>query len=271
MQSSIESNIQGYPRSSTPLKTVEPKGKEPSKEAYEKKLMDLTEKMQNMERKHLAQIKEVQNRVITVEKTQPPPPPRTFPARQTWQRKNPNHEQRPPHQQEATNVVEPYKPFCRACKDFHEESGCHYTCYVQEHGYPEGCGPNTSASEPEFIHNVGDIYIDHKDSWNQANQFHQGFDYLTEYYGEMPSTRNNVQNFKGITYQRRPRERPSTQTASKVTISDIPPEIDDKLDFVALTFDLGSWLANSKVLVPVLELCKIPSQKEKLFKMLASS
>ena len=41
MQSSGESNIQGYSRSSTPLKTVEPKGKEPSNEAYENKLMDL--------------------------------------------------------------------------------------------------------------------------------------------------------------------------------------------------------------------------------------
>ena len=30
-----------------------------SNKAYEKKLMDLTEKMQDMERKHLAQIKEV--------------------------------------------------------------------------------------------------------------------------------------------------------------------------------------------------------------------
>ena len=68
--------------------------------------------------------------------------------------------------------------------------------------------------------------------------------------------------------QRRPREGPSTQTVSKVTISNIPPEINDKLDSIALTFDLGSWLANSKVSVPVLELCKIPGQKEKLLKML---
>ena len=59
MQSLGESNIQGYSRSSTPLKTFEPKGKEPSNKAYEKKLMDLTKKMQDMERKHLAQIKEV--------------------------------------------------------------------------------------------------------------------------------------------------------------------------------------------------------------------
>ena len=79
---------------------------------------------------------------------------------------------------------------------------------------------------------------------------------------------NNVQNFKGMTYQRRHREGPSTQTAPKVTISDIPPEIDDKSDSVALTFDLGSCLANSKVSVPMLELCKIPGQKEKLLKIL---
>ena len=39
MQSSGESNIQGYSRSSTPLKTVELKGKESSNEAYEKKLV----------------------------------------------------------------------------------------------------------------------------------------------------------------------------------------------------------------------------------------
>ena len=109
-----------------------------------------------------------------MERTQTQPAPRTFPTKPTWQRKNPNHEQRPPHQLEATNVVEPYKPFCRACRDFHEESGYHYACYVQEHGYPEGCGPSTSASEPEFIHNVGDIYVDHKDSWNQANHFING-------------------------------------------------------------------------------------------------
>ena len=54
--------------------------------------------MQDMEMNYLAQMKEVQNWVITVERTQPPPPPRTFPAKPTWQRRNPNHEQRPPHQ-----------------------------------------------------------------------------------------------------------------------------------------------------------------------------
>ena len=128
--------------------------------------MDLTEKMQEMERKRLAQIKEVQNRVIIVERTQPPPPPRTFPARQTWQRKNPNHEQRPPHQLEAANMVEPYKPFCRACRDFHDESSCYYACYVQEHGFPQGCGPKASSSEHEYINYVDDY--DHEEGYSQG-------------------------------------------------------------------------------------------------------
>ena len=174
-----------------------------------------------MERKHLAQIKEVQNRVITVERTQPPPPPRTFPARQTLQRKNPNHEQRPPHQLEATNVVEPYKPFCRACRDFHEESGCHYACYAQEHGYPEGCGSSTSASEPDYINNIDDIPSISIGNWPHANHYEKKVDHLTQYYGEMPSAKqiNNTQNFKGITYQRKGS---STQNIPKVTTPNPP-------------------------------------------------
>ena len=75
-----------------PLKTVEPKEKEPSNTAYEKKFIEMDEKIEEMKRKHVAQLKKIQNRVITVERTQPPPPPRTFPAKPTWQRRNPNHE-----------------------------------------------------------------------------------------------------------------------------------------------------------------------------------
>ena len=104
-----------------------------------------------------------------MERTQTHLAPRTFPAKPTWQRNPPNHEQRHPHQLEATNMVENYKPFCRACKYFHEESGCHYACYVQEHGHPEGCDPNTSTSEPEFINNINDIPNIPIGNWPKAN------------------------------------------------------------------------------------------------------
>ena len=92
------------------------------KDSYEKQMIEMKREMKkNMEeaeQKHLVQLKEIQNRVITMERTQPPPPPRDFPAKPTWQRKNPNHEQRPPHQLEATNVVETYTPFVGHVKTF---------------------------------------------------------------------------------------------------------------------------------------------------------
>ena len=116
-----------------------------------------------------------------MERTQTQPALRTFPAKPTWQRKPPNHEQRPPHQLEAANMVENYKPFCRACRDSHEESGCHYACYVQEHGHPEGCGPSTSTSEPDYINNVGDIRSISRENWSQANQYEKKVDNLTQY------------------------------------------------------------------------------------------
>ena len=53
-----------------------------------------------------------------MERTQSLPPPRAFPAKPTWQRKNPNHEKRPPRQLEATNVVETYTPFIGHVKTF---------------------------------------------------------------------------------------------------------------------------------------------------------
>ena len=73
-----------------------------------------------------------------------------------------------------------------------------------------------------------------------------------------------MQKFKGVTYQRKANEGPSTQNTPKVTI---PNDANKSTD---LGFDLGNWLVNTKVLVPVLELCKIPGQKEKLLKILDS-
>ena len=143
----------------------EPKDKDPisaMKDAYEKQMLEMKKEMKkNMEeaeQKHLTQLEEIQNRVITMERNQTQPALRTFPTKPTWQRNPPNHEQSPPHQLEATKMVEQYKPFCRACKDLHEEYSCYYAFYVQEHGFPEGCGPKASSSEPEYINYVNDMH-----------------------------------------------------------------------------------------------------------------
>ena len=133
MQSSGESNLPGYSKSSTLLKSNEHE----EEDSYRKQMMEIKERLGRMEDKHLAQMKEMQNKVISMERAQSQPVPRTFPPKVNWQRKAPNHEQRPPHQLESTDMVETYTPFCRACEDLHEESSCYYACYVQEHGFPE--------------------------------------------------------------------------------------------------------------------------------------
>ena len=60
-------------------------------------MMEIKERLGKIEDKHLAQMKEMQNKVISMERAQSQPLPRTFPPKVNWQRKAPNHEQRPPH------------------------------------------------------------------------------------------------------------------------------------------------------------------------------
>ena len=78
------------------------------------------------------------------------------------------------------------------------------------------------------------------------------------------STTLVTQNFKGITYQRKGS---SAQNIPKVTAPNPLKEVETK-EIVDLSFDLGNWLANTKVPFPVLELCKIPGQRERLLKIL---
>ena len=97
MQSSSESNLPGYSRSSTPLKSNEHK----EEDSYKKQMMEMKERLGRMEDEHLAQMKEMKNKVISMERAQSQPAPRTFPPKVNWQRKTPNYEQRSPHQLEA--------------------------------------------------------------------------------------------------------------------------------------------------------------------------
>jgi len=38
-----------------------------------------------------------------------------------------------------------------------------------------------------------------------------------------------------------------------------------------VNFDMGSWMSNAKALIPISELIKIPSQREKLIKFIEGS
>ena len=68
-------------------------------------------------------------------------------------------------------------------------------------------------------------------------------------------------------YQIKAREGFYAHNIPKVIAPNPPKEVETK-EIVDLSFDLGNWLANTKVPVPVLELCKIPSQRERLLKIL---
>ena len=69
MQSSRKSNILGFMRAL--IKPHESKDKSPSHDAHEKKIRDLTEKMEAMEANYVDQLKIIQNRMINMEKAQP--------------------------------------------------------------------------------------------------------------------------------------------------------------------------------------------------------
>ena len=66
MQSAGKLNIHGFMRALT--KPHESKDKAPSQDAHEKKIRDLTEKMEAMEANYVDQLKLMQNRLINMEK-----------------------------------------------------------------------------------------------------------------------------------------------------------------------------------------------------------
>jgi len=75
-----------------------------------------------MEATHATQLSSLQNRLITMERSQSQNnsfQPR--PNNERWQKKGPPQEKRPPNQLESNNAVnEEIPPFCIACEDFHE-------------------------------------------------------------------------------------------------------------------------------------------------------
>lgn len=86
-------------------------------------------------------------------------------------------------------------------------------------------------------------------------------DHVTKLYGEKPSPSEILEmvnnRYKSVTYQRKGNE------ISKVN-HEIPKVVSSPKDDISI--DLGSWIQNAKVLVQVVELIKIPSQKDKLIK-----
>jgi hypothetical protein len=71
--------------------------------------------------------------------------------------------------------------------------------------------------------------------------------------------------YRGVTYQRSGNKSQDKGQLSTPKVSSTPPKSYMPIN-ADLNIDLGGLLSNAKMLVPVSELMKIPSQKEKLLK-----
>ena len=71
--------------------------------------------------------------------------------------------------------------------------------------------------------------------------------------------------YNGITYQRNGNKGNDKGQTNVPKVSPNFPKSSEPIN-VDLNIDLGGWLNNAKILVPVSEIMKIPSQRDKLLK-----
>ena len=161
MQSSGKSNIPRFMRAL--IKSHVSKDKEPSQNAHEKKIMDLTEKMETVEANYVDQLKIIQNRMLNMERAQPNQ--KKFSPKGSWvQKKTYQQDKRPPNQLESANMVEEVMPYCRLCDALHEDSACYIARQILELGMPETSQISSFSSKPEFVNNVGHVHPITKDA-----------------------------------------------------------------------------------------------------------
>jgi ribonuclease HI len=268
-----KSNIPGFTRGPSP-KVNEEKKKEPKDQGSSSdnmdKLAQLIKQMEinqaNQAKEHANQMNAIHNRLIAMERNQGNRPPQRqndrWPRRPTHNDQRPQIEQRPPNPFESTNLVEHQSiSYCRPCGEFHEESTCLVfleDCY-SEYGNEQinMCGRN----------HYGVMYdwMNEYDHGSFGNFMSGNVDKATEKYGPKPTPQQvaEMAKYKGYTYQRSGNKDKGQTSAPKV--SPTFPKSNEPIN-VDLNIDLGGWLNNAKILVPVSEIMKIPSQREKLLK-----
>jgi len=181
--------------------------------------------MKNLELSHAQQMREMQNRLIAMEKAQTQH--HKFPPKfnndkwniDKWQKKsNTNQEPRPPTQPEPNNMAShDDPPFCRVCEEFHEESTCVVFRHFNEDVQYEG---NHYVGISKNINVVGKPFQISKDQMRRVKEGSLPADKVTQILGNKPSKEQILQmmNFKGISYQRRPKKDVLRKTSNQVTI-----------------------------------------------------
>jgi hypothetical protein len=108
-------------------------------------------------------------------------------------------------------------------------------------------------------------WMDTYDYGSHGNFMSGEVDKVTEKYGPKPTPQQiaEMAKYKGYTYQRSGNKDKGQTSTPKVNPTF--PKSKEPIN-VDLNIDLGGWLNNAKILVPVSEIMKIPSQREKLLK-----
>jgi hypothetical protein len=281
MQDARKSNIPGFTRGSSSKNNEEKKMKVEGQGSSSDGIKELTQLIKQMELNHANQIKQMeinqanqmnamQNRLIAMERGQASRPQHR--PNDKWPKKNPPQDQRPPNPFESTNLVDHQAiPYCRPCGQFHEES----TCQVFLHLCDE---MGSYRAENEQVNMFGHEYnvgmydwmdlMEHSERASSMNCINDVvMDKATEKFGPKPTPQQvaEMARFRGITYQRNGNNKQDRPQASVLGMPPTPPKSNVYANS-ELNIDLGGWLNNAKMLVPVSEIMKIPSQREKLLK-----
>lgn len=156
-------------------------------------------------------------------------------------------------------------PYCRACEDFHEESTCPIFCQINDQGIPESSNNYVGHfRNQDSINAVGTVYPISNENWKKVKEHSQEVDNATKIFGEKPTPeqineydqvqRGNLSKKMNIGQSKQCQYIPRSVSYPKPH-----PNVD-------LNVDLGGWIANAKILVPISELIKIPGQRDKLMK-----
>lgn len=152
-------------------------------------IKELTQLIKDMKIEHAREMNFMQARLIQMERSQAQNiQPRNNNNRgnnNTWPKKNPLNEQRPPNPLESTNIVEQPMPFCRPCESFHEESSCAFAKRIIDEGTSEQI--NIISQEFDSSSEGEDCCTEIIPSSFTINNFSDEKDPITQIYGERPS------------------------------------------------------------------------------------
>jgi ribonuclease HI len=266
MQDARKSNIPGFSRGTSSKNVEERKKKVEGQESSSDSIKELTQLIKQMEINHANQMNALQNRLITMERAQSSRSHHK--PNDKWPKRPPPQDQRPPNPFESTNLVDHQAiPYCRPCGEFHEEM----TCPV----FLEGCDEEDySNSGNEQVNMCGRKYNVGMHDWMEfveqggnANCMNNVVDKATEKFGPKPTPQqvSEMAKYRGITYQRNGQRNQDRPQVNIPKVAPSPPKSNVHANS-ELNIDLGGWLNNAKMLVPVSEIMKIPSQREKLLK-----